>query len=231
MGKRSWFDLMNAYREATLDFAVAWAEGYASLVNGCTCGRASCSRCGSKRQRAREEKQGHRDGGDFLADLVHIHVDYLGNLARLNSAYTSLATRFLNRAYQNAVSDDSYADCSADVRLVVRNRVSAPAVLMICNPTGDAADVEISRASKDGHLSAKLTKLDDNEPLEEKAEFRLSRPQGRSLDDWELAAGDEEKLYLEVQRCQAPVGEYYARIKVKLDGSVQHFRVLVDVIE
>ena len=151
MGKRSWFDLMNTYREATLDFAVAWAEGYASLVNGCTCGRASCSRCGTKRQRPRDEKQGHLDGADFLADLVNIHVDYLGNLARLNSAYTSLATRFLNRAYQNAVCDDSYTDCSADVRLVVRKGRSAAAVLLICNPTG--ADAEV------GHDAARLGEL------------------------------------------------------------------------
>jgi len=228
MGKRSWFDLMNAYREATLDFAVAWAEGYASFFDSCTCGRASCFRCGRKRQPRRQDDHGHRDGGDFLADLVHIHVDYLGNLARLNSAYTSLATRFLNRAYRNVACDDSYTDCSADVRLVVRDR-RASAVLMICNPTARDADVEISRV-KDGYLETKLTKVADNGPAGE-VRFKLSRPKNESLKDWEIAAGDEEKLVIELEGFSRDVGEYYARIKVKLDGAVQHFRVLVDVIE
>lgn len=226
MRRRSWFDLMNDYREATLEFAASWAEGYATFVNGCGCGRSGCSRCGAGKGRR------YRGGGDFLADLVRVNVDYLAQLAKLNSTYTVVAARFLDRLYSNAVRDDYYDDCDSDVRLAERAGEEAKGTLLVCNESGREVDVQIKGVDpQTGHLTRKLCDVDDAGSKRD-VSFHVSREAGKPLADFELEPGAEEKLLVKLRiPNDLKPGEYYARVKVKLDGRSQHFRVLVEVLK
>jgi hypothetical protein len=218
--RKSWYGLMDAYREATLEFAASWAEGYATFFNRCGCGRKGCASCG------KEPRRHARDGGDFLADVVRIHVDYLGQLARLNSSYTVLAARFLDRLYANAVYDP-YRDGDNVAHLTGKHGAVPEALLVLCNELDRPAAIQIKGLDKN-QLTRKL-KDDDGEDTGHSLVLRLRRENGEPLEQ-PLKPGETVKIVIAATVPAIPAERYRCTIKITLDGYARRFDVLLDVI-
>lgn len=222
MRKRSWYDLMDTYREATLEFAASLAEGYATFVNRCDCGRAGCGRC------SRRSARDCRGGSDFLADLVHVNVNYLGEIARLNSSYTVLASRFLDRLYSKVVYDE-YRDSGELTHLTGSVGQLAKGRLVICNELSRKIVFRIKGVDQAGKLTRKFTNVDDGDDKHELA-LSVSREDGSPLLA-ELDAKSTTNFIVSLEIPQLKVGQYHARIKTKLDGEPRHFGLVLDVIK
>jgi hypothetical protein len=222
MRKKSWYDLMDTYREATLEFAASCAEGYATFVNRCGCGRSGCVRCN------RRSGRDCRGSGDFLADLVRVNVNYLGEIARLNSSYTVLASRFLDRVYSKVVYDQ-YRDSGEVTHLTAPSGQVAKGRLVICNELSRKIAFRIKGVDAAGDLQRKFTDVEDGNVTHELT-LRVGREDGSPLlVDLEAKATTNFIISLAVPQ-QLKVGQYHARIKTKLDGEPRHFGLVLDVI-
>jgi hypothetical protein len=229
---------MDAYREATLEFAASWAEGYAAFFNRCDCGRKGCAICdasgrfdapeGVKHPKGcgKDSRRHARDGGDFLADVVRINVDYLGQLARLNSSYTVLAARFLDRLYENVVYDH-YRDSDSAAHLTGKHGAVAEARLVLCNELDRQATIQIKGLHK--NQLTRALKDEDGDDAGHVLDIRLRREDGEPLEQ-QLKPGETANIVVSAAVPPIDPGQYRTTIKITLDGYARRFDVVLDVI-
>jgi hypothetical protein len=220
---RSWYRVMNDWRETTLDFAASAAEGYASWANPCGCGQQGCARC------SYALGPHSRGSGDFLADWIRLNVEYMSQVARLGSAYTFWATRVLDRIYSDfGRYDDRGPLAVAELAFEGRMGSGASREATVRNNLGRKASFTV-KDNKGGYLELEFT--DVLEPSRKLiGAVELLRDGKMLADGIELEPGGTAAIVVSVMKGLDAGRSYRGCVKTDLGGQAGEIRLFIKVL-
>lgn len=226
MSTPPWYNELDNVREAILELGASCAESYSKWSRGgCGCRRAGCSRC--------FPAASCRSEGDFLSDVVRLNLSYVSQLARLGSAYSSLATRALDRlysCYEPAPFDAAPAGSSpCEIRLAGSGDGTLNSALTVANPSSTASKLSFDGLN-DGSIVLKLTQIGDaTKTFERPLQLRLrgQTPPG----EIEIDACNKVRFGVSLDASGLPKDKQYrGSFRAWFGGSAQVIHVLVDVL-
>lgn len=223
----NWNGAFTEVWESSLDLAASFAEGYAKLQRrGCgDCRHPGCPHCFAA-------PQPHcRDGGDFLADWVHLNLSHMSQVARLSAAYSGVAARALERFYScfDPCEAGPAAPGTAPYELRLVGHGTAYGLLNVRNTFGVDSVFELE-GNNGGYVQVDFYEV--GAPATVVREALCFMIGGTTLTQCRLAPDESAKITVSLGLGQLTAGKQYrATICGLLGGRGRSsFNVLVDVL-